>query len=110
MTTMELIERGIGHNCLSDAYDLGYADALDIDMDKPMHFTDEQKAWVKNYIIINAKRQKADAIDEYKNSISKKIKDMQFNTGRAWFDFDASIDRCLEIIEQEAKQLKEQTN
>lgn len=29
MTTMELIERGIGHNCLSDAYELGRADALD---------------------------------------------------------------------------------
>lgn len=40
------------------------ADALDIDMDKPMHFTDEQKAWIKNYIIINAKRQRADTIDE----------------------------------------------
>lgn len=26
MTTLELIERGIGHNCLSDAYDLGRAD------------------------------------------------------------------------------------
>lgn len=40
------------------------ADALNIDMEKPMHFTDEQKAWVKNYIIINAKRQRADAINE----------------------------------------------
>lgn len=29
MTTMELIERGIGHNCLSDAYELGRADALE---------------------------------------------------------------------------------
>lgn len=29
MKTMELIERGIGHNCLSDAYDLGRADAID---------------------------------------------------------------------------------
>lgn len=29
MTTMELIERGIGHNCLSDAYDLGRADAYE---------------------------------------------------------------------------------
>ena len=29
MTTMELIERGIGHNCLSDAYELGRADAYD---------------------------------------------------------------------------------
>lgn len=28
MTTMELIERGIGHNCLSDAYELGRADAI----------------------------------------------------------------------------------
>ena len=28
MTTMELIERGIGHNCLSDAYELGKADAI----------------------------------------------------------------------------------
>lgn len=27
MTTMELIERGIGYNCLSDAYDLGKAEA-----------------------------------------------------------------------------------
>lgn len=27
MTTTELIERGIGHNCLSDAYDLGRHDA-----------------------------------------------------------------------------------
>ena len=29
MTTLELIERGIGHNCLSDAYDLGRADAIE---------------------------------------------------------------------------------
>lgn len=29
MTTMELIGKGIGHNCLSDAYDLGRADAID---------------------------------------------------------------------------------
>lgn len=28
MTTMELIDRGIGHNCLSDAYELGRADAI----------------------------------------------------------------------------------
>lgn len=29
MTTTELIERGIGHNCLSDAYDLGKTDAIE---------------------------------------------------------------------------------
>lgn len=45
------------------AYEQGRADALEIDMDKPMHFTDEQKAWIKNYIIINAERQRADAIE-----------------------------------------------
>lgn len=27
MTTLELIERGVGANCLSDAYDMGKADA-----------------------------------------------------------------------------------
>ena len=29
MTTLELIERGIGHNCLSDAYDLGRAEVIE---------------------------------------------------------------------------------
>lgn len=51
----------------------GREDALNIDMEKPMHFTDEQKAWVKNYIIINAKRQRADAIDEFVEDIINKI-------------------------------------
>lgn len=49
-------------------YDRGYkqgrADALSIDMGKPMHFTDEQKAWVKKYIIINAELQRERAIEE----------------------------------------------
>lgn len=51
-------------------YEQGRAEALDIDMDKPMHFTDEQKAWIKNYIIINAKRQRVDAIDECINTLT----------------------------------------
>lgn len=50
MTTLELIERGIGHNCLADAYDLGRADAIE-EYRKEMHdmiegdeeFTDWQK-------------------------------------------------------------------
>ena len=29
MTTLELIERGVGANCLSDAYDMGKADAIE---------------------------------------------------------------------------------
>lgn len=28
MTTNELLEKGIGHNCLSDAYELGRADII----------------------------------------------------------------------------------
>jgi len=58
-------------------YDRGYqqgrADALSIDIDKPMHFTDEQKAWIKNYIIINAKRQRASAIDEFANKLLEEL-------------------------------------
>ena len=46
-------------------YYKGYADALDIDMDKPMHFTDEQKAWVKKYLSINGERQRADGAREF---------------------------------------------
>lgn len=52
-------------------YQQGIADALSIDMDKPMHFTDEQKAWIKNYIIINAKRQRADAIEDVWNKANE---------------------------------------
>lgn len=36
------------------------------------------------------------ALDDFIN----KAKDIQFHTGRAWFDFDAGIDRCIEIAEQ----------
>lgn len=51
----------------------GKTDALSIDMEKPMHFTDEQKAWIKQYIIINAKRQRADVIDEFAKEFHKYI-------------------------------------
>lgn len=74
------------------------ADALNIDMEKPMHFTDEQKAWVKNYIIINAKRQRKDAIDEFANMFieeGKKIKYLR----HLWIE-----STCKKIAEQ----LKEQ--
>lgn len=44
MTTMELIKKGIGHNCLSDAYDLGRADMLDsiIQAEKNKYYCDEE--------------------------------------------------------------------
>ena len=50
---------------LEDSYEKGRADALNIDMDKPMHFTDEQKAWVKKYISINGERQRVDGAREF---------------------------------------------
>ena len=86
-------------SCREDAYNDGYTkgrtDALNIDMEKPMHFTDEQKAWVKNYIIINAKRQRADAIDEFVNECVK-FEDLTF---------DREHIRRIKLI---AEQLKEQ--
>lgn len=75
-------------------YQLRRADALNIDMEKPMHFTNEQKNWIKKYIIINAKRQRADAIDKY----NEKIKDCCSIVGSCDF---ADLDRI-------AKQLKEE--
>ncbi len=51
---------------------------------------------------------RADAIEEYKVKSQQKFKELQFETGRAWFDFDAGIDRCLEILDKVAEQLKEQ--
>lgn len=53
------------------AYEQGRADAIDIDMNKPMHFTDEQKAWIKKYICINAEIQRAEAIDEVKELVAQ---------------------------------------
>ena len=49
----EVIARYDLSNIQEKAYQQGYADALDIDMDKPMYFTNEQKAWVKDCIISN---------------------------------------------------------
>ena len=50
---------------VDEAYQQGKADALNIDLDTPMHFTDEQKAWVKKYISINGARQRADGVREF---------------------------------------------
>ena len=46
-------------------YQQGRADALNIDLDTPMHFTPEQKAWVKKYIAINGERQRTDGAREF---------------------------------------------
>lgn len=42
---------------------------LDLDLYTPMHFTPEQKAWIKKYIAINGERQRADTIDEFETRI-----------------------------------------
>lgn len=41
MTTLELIERGVGHNCLSDAYELGRNAAIE-------EFVNEYKNFVSD--------------------------------------------------------------
>ena len=38
---------------------------LDLDIYTPMHFTPEQKAWIKKYIAINGERQRADGAREF---------------------------------------------
>lgn len=52
MTTMELIERGIGHNCLSDAYDLGRTDAFNeiLNEMRKSPFASDKATFVKKYI------------------------------------------------------------
>lgn len=80
------------------------ADALDIDMDEPMHFTDKQKAWIKNYIVINAKRQRADAIEEV-DRIIQFVKDNSFDHRLEYDSFKAI---GSSVIIDLLKQLKEQ--
>lgn len=41
---------------------------------------------------------RADGIHKFAERIVEKMKSLQFHTGRAWFDFDAGIDRCIEIV------------
>lgn len=47
-------------------------------------------------------------INEYKLKCQKMFRELQFKTGKAWFDFDAGIDRCFEILDKVEKQVKEQ--
>lgn len=47
-------------------------DALNIDLDTPMHFTPEQKAWVKKYIAINGERQRVEGAREFAEWLCKK--------------------------------------
>lgn len=58
---------------VEEVYQQGRADALDIDMDKPMHFTPEQKAWVKKYIAINGERQRLDGAREFAEWLQENV-------------------------------------
>lgn len=69
MTTLELIERGVGANCLSDAYDLGRAD--------------EQLQSIED-----AKQQAT----EYLNALNK-AKEEAYEQGKA-----DGIDECINLI------------
>lgn len=88
-----------------DAYYKGQADALNIDMEKPMCFTDEQKAWIKNYVIINAKRQRAEAIDDFVREI--KSADYVGEEDYLLQDCDAVL---IDTVEYIAEKLKEQND
>lgn len=65
MTTMELIEKGIGHNCLADAYDLGRADAYS-SIDKFRAITNEENIWIvsETFMREHDKQIRAELIDE----------------------------------------------
>lgn len=45
---------------------------LDLNLDTPMHFTPEQKAWVKKYIAINGERQRVDGAREFAEWLVRK--------------------------------------
>lgn len=73
------------------------ADALDIEMDKPMHFTDEQKAWVKKYIAINGERQRADGARKFAEWLPQHF-DLRFSSNPdVWLDefFNHTKDKVL---------------
>lgn len=91
MTTMELIERGIGHNCLSDAYDLGRADAMNDD------------GVPKQLLEMGYKKGRADAIDD----LVKKV--CEFGTALEYEEcYAISPATMKQTIADFGEQLKEQ--
>lgn len=45
-------------------------------------------------------------LDRVAEKLKAQFKDMQFHTGRAWFDFDAEIDRCSEKVDKVIEDMK----
>lgn len=105
MTTLELIERGIGHNCLSDAYDLGRADAIrerEEFWEMQNNFAYEQgradkyQEIVSEYMLLTEKQVaeiRADAIAE----ISREMRMLYGNEYEKKIKADA-IDECIKLI------------
>lgn len=95
MTTMELIDRGIGHNCLSDAYDLGRADAYKeiAYSDNTIKETFEKLAYEKG---------RADAIDDFREKLFGKLCRLTLSM----YNFKLFDD----VLQETYKELKERNN
>lgn len=106
MTTMELIENhGIGHNCLSDAYALGYSQA-ETDYHKQTE-KDRQSAFDCGY-----QQGRADAIDEFKVRLLESCDGgeecIECVGGKCTECFDNRVDYSTIVVL--AKKLKEEEN
>ena len=51
-------------------------------------------------------KQEKELVNEMVKHLKKEFSAMQFHTGRAWFDFDAAIDRCKELTDKVASEMK----
>ena len=51
-------------------------------------------------------KQEKELVNEMAKRLKKEFSAMQFHTGRAWFDFDAAIDRCKELTDKVASEMK----
>lgn len=91
MTTMELIEKGIGHNCLSDAYDLGRAEA-ERDFQNSDYWND--------YLAQVIKDAKADAIEEFVSNFEKEFAPNLDGSLIAMIEFSKWFDKVNKIAEQ----------
>ena len=106
MTTLELIERGVGHNCLSDAYDLGREDA-ERDFQNSDYWND--------YLAQVIKDTKADAIEEFVSFVKNDWRITQgcvvTNETTDCFRIGSFLINLLEQFQIEyAEQLKEKNN
>lgn len=56
------------------------------------------------------KKHNSELLDKVSEKLKAQFKDMQFHTGRAWFDFDAGIDRCSEKVDKLITEMKSEVN